>query len=111
MEDPPGGLAVTSASPGRASLATVTLTAVIVALTGSPLVILLSRDGKLPSRRWRPVVAAYLAITVVTVLVITIAVLHVAIGHHVVLQSNGTLASLGSGRTAYAGLIMGAYLL
>jgi len=33
MEDPQGGLAVTSASPGRARLSTVALTAVIVALT------------------------------------------------------------------------------
>ncbi len=160
MEDPQGGLAVTSASPGRASLATVALAAVIVALTvfivlsavlsgtfsavhlwsaagliviivvtavvglvvvrhqpanpigwllageaifmlaniaagayaqlvydqgvhalafaglpalilsqlfnvsltGFPLVILLFPDGRLPSRRWRPVLAAYLAI-------------------------------------------------
>jgi hypothetical protein len=209
MEDPQGGLAVTSASPGRARLSTVTLTAVIaaltvfivlsavlsgtfsavhvwsaagliviivvtavvglvvvrhqpgnpigwllageaifmlaniaagayaqlvydqgvhalafaglpalilsqlfnVSLTGFPLVILLFPDGRLPSRRWRPVLAAYLAITVVTVVIAAVAVLQVAIGHRVVLQPDGNLASLGSGRTAYAGLIMGVYLL
>jgi hypothetical protein len=71
MEDPQGGLAVTSASPGRARLSTVALTAVIAA----------------------------------------VAVLQIAIGHRVVLQADGNLASLGSGRTAYAGLIMGVYLL
>ena len=32
-----------------------------VSLTGFPLVILLFPDGRLPSRRWRPVVVAYLA--------------------------------------------------
>jgi hypothetical protein len=82
-----------------------------VSLTGFPLVILLFPDGRLPSRRWRPVLAAYLAIAAATVVVAAVAVLQVAIGHHVVLQSDGNLASLGSGRTAYAGLIMGVYLL
>ena len=82
-----------------------------VSLTGFPLVILLFPDGRLPSRRWRPVLAAYLAIAVATVVIAAVAVLQVAIGHHVVLQSDGNLASLGSGRTAYAGLIMGVYLL
>jgi hypothetical protein len=82
-----------------------------VSLTGFPLVILLFPDGTVPSRRWRPVVAAYLAITVVTVLAITVAVLQVAIGHHVVLQGNGNLASLGHGRTAWAGPVMAVYLL
>jgi hypothetical protein len=82
-----------------------------VSLTGFPLIILLFPDGRLPSRRWRPVLAAYLAIAVATVVIAAVAVLQVAIGHHVVLQSDGNLASLGSGRTAYAGLIMGVYLL
>ncbi len=82
-----------------------------VSLTGFPLVILLFPDGRLPSRRWRPVVAAYLAIAVITVLAITIAVLQVAIGHHAVLQADGNLASLGQGRTAWAGLVMAVFLL
>ena len=64
--------------------------------------ILLFPDGRLPSRRWRPVLAAYLAIAVATVVATTIAVLQVAVGHRVVLQPDGNLASLGSGRTAYA---------
>jgi len=82
-----------------------------VSLTGFPPVILLFPDGRLPSRRWRPVLAAYLAIAVVTVLVVAIAVLQVAIGHHVVLQADGNLASLGHGRTAWAGLVMAVFLL
>jgi hypothetical protein len=82
-----------------------------VSLTGFPLVILLFPDGRLPSRRWRPVLAAYLAIAVVTVLVVAIAVLQVAIGHHVVLQADGNLASLGHGRTAWAGLVMTVFVL
>jgi hypothetical protein len=45
------------------------------------LVILLFPDGTVPSRRWRPVVAAYLAITVVTVLAIAVAVPQVAVVH------------------------------
>jgi len=82
-----------------------------VSLTGFPLVILLFPDGRLPSRRWRPVVVAYLAIAVVTVLVVAIAVLQVAIGHRVVLQADGNLASLGHGRTAWAGLVPAVFLL
>jgi hypothetical protein len=76
-----------------------------VSLTGFPLVILLFPDGRLPSRRWRPVLVAYLAIAVVTVLGTAVAVLQVAIGHHPVLEANGNLASLAQGRTAWAGLV------
>lgn len=61
-----------------------------VPLTGFPLVILLFPDGRLPSRRWRPVLVAYLAIAVVTVLGTAVAVLQVAIGHHPVLRPTGT---------------------
>jgi hypothetical protein len=82
-----------------------------VSLTGFPLVILLFPDGRLPSRRWRPVVAAYLAIAVVTVLTVSVAVLQVAIGHHVVMQADGNLASLGHGRTAWAGLVAAVFLI
>jgi len=74
-----------------------------VSLTGFPLVILLFPDGRLPSRWWRPVLAAYLALAVVTVLGTAVAVLQVAIGHHPVLEANGNLASLAQGRTAWAG--------
>jgi hypothetical protein len=82
-----------------------------VSLTGFPLVILLFPDGRLPSRRWRPVVAAYLAIAVVTVFTVSVAVLQVAIGHHVVMQADGNLASLGHGRTASAGLVAAVFLI
>jgi hypothetical protein len=51
-----------------------------VSLTGFPLVILLFPDGRLPSWRWRPVVAAYLAIAAATVLAVAIAVLQIAVG-------------------------------
>ena len=82
-----------------------------VSLTGFPLVILLFPDGRLPSRRWRPVLVAYLAIAVVTVLGTAVAVLQVAIGRHPVLEANGNLASLAQGRTAWAGLVQGVFLL
>jgi hypothetical protein len=82
-----------------------------VSLTGFPLVILLFPDGRLPSRRWRPVVAAYLAIAAASVLAVAVAVPQVVIGHHVVLLGNGNLASLGQGRTAWAGLFTAVFLL
>ncbi len=80
-------------------------------LIGFPLVILLFPDGRLPSRRWRPVVWIYLAIAAAAVLATTIAVLGLAIGHHVVLQGNGNLASLGSGSTAWLGPLQAAFFL
>ena len=81
-----------------------------VSLTGFPLVILLFPDGRLPSRWWRLVLAVYLAIAVVTVLGTAVAVLQVAIGHRVVMQADGNLASLGQGRTAWAGLVAAVFL-
>jgi hypothetical protein len=45
------------------------------------------------------------------VLAAVIAVLQVAIGHHPVLEANGNLASLAEGRTAWAGLVQGVFLL
>jgi hypothetical protein len=79
-------------------------------LTGFPLVILLFPDGRLPSRRWRPVVRGYLAIAAVAVLAVG-AVVQVAAGHHVVVQADGNLASLGSGSTAWAVPAQEAFLL
>ena len=82
-----------------------------VSLTGFPLVILLFPDGRLPSRRWRPVVSAYLAIAAAAVVAVTIAVVQVAAGHHVVLQADGNLASLGQGSTAWTGPVLEAFLI
>jgi hypothetical protein len=56
-------------------------------------------------------VAAYLAIAVVTVLMVAVAVLQAAIGHHVVMQADGNLASLGQGRIAWAGLVVAVFLI
>jgi hypothetical protein len=82
-----------------------------VSLAWFPLVVLLFPDGTLPSRRWRPVVSAYLAITAASVVATTIAVVQVGAEHHVVLQSGGNLASLGHGSTAWAVPAQGAFLI
>jgi hypothetical protein len=70
-------------------------------LIGFPLVILLFPDGRLPSRRWRPVVWIYLALTGAVVLAASVAVLTLVAGHHVDLQADGNLASFGRYGTAW----------
>jgi hypothetical protein len=70
-------------------------------LVGFPLVILLFPDGRLPSRRWRWVTWSYLAITGAALLATTVAVLILVAGHHVDLQADGNLASLGHFGTAW----------
>jgi hypothetical protein len=70
-------------------------------LIGFPLVILLFPDGRLPSRRWRPVVGIYLAVTAAAVLATSVAVLILVAGHHVDYQASGNLASLGHFGTAW----------
>jgi hypothetical protein len=70
-------------------------------LIGFPLVILLFPDGRLPSRRWRPVVRIYLAITTAAVAGTSLAVLILVAGHHVDLEASGNLASLGHFGTAW----------
>jgi hypothetical protein len=70
-------------------------------LVGFPLVILLFPDGRLPSRRWRWVTWSYLAITAAALLATTVAVLILVAGHHVDLQADGNLASLGQFGTAW----------
>jgi hypothetical protein len=80
-------------------------------LIGFPLVILLFPDGQLPSRRWRWVVWVYLAIAAAAVLATGIAVLGLAAAHHVALQADGNLASLGQGSTAWVGPVQAAFFI
>ncbi len=80
-------------------------------LLGFPLVILLFPDGRLPSRRWRWVLWIYLAISGAAVLATSIGVLEVATGHHVVLQADGNLTSLGRGSTAWVVPLQAAFFL
>jgi hypothetical protein len=80
-------------------------------LTGFPLVILLFPDGRLPSRRWRWAARIYLAITVGALLATSVAVLMVAASHHVDLQANGNLTSLGRGDTAWVVPLQGVFLI
>jgi hypothetical protein len=81
------------------------------ALIGFPLVVLLFPDGRLPSRRWRPVVAAYLAVTGAAVLATAAATVGIALGGHADLQASGNLANLGQGSTAWLGPVMAAFFL
>jgi hypothetical protein len=80
-------------------------------LAGFPLVILLFPDGQLPSRRWWWVVWIYLVIAAAAVLATSIAVVGLVIDHHVVLEANGNLASLGRGSTAWVGPVLAAFLI
>jgi hypothetical protein len=80
-------------------------------LIGFPLVILLFPDGRLPSRRWRPVVGIYLAISSAAVLATSVAVLILVAGHHVDYQAGGNLASLGHFGTAWVTQVQAAFLI
>ncbi|HEV3290825.1 MAG TPA: hypothetical protein VG123_17720 [Streptosporangiaceae bacterium] len=81
------------------------------ALIGFPLVILLFPDGRLPSRRWRWLVGAYLAGTGAAVLATVVATVGIALGHHVDLQQSGNLANLGRGSTAWLGPVQAAFFI
>jgi hypothetical protein len=70
-------------------------------LAGFPLVILLFPDGRLPSARWRWAVRAYVSVSAISILATGIAVLSLVAGHHVVLDGDGNLKSLGQGSTAW----------
>jgi hypothetical protein len=80
-------------------------------LVGFPLVVLLFPDGRLPSRRWRWAVSAYLAVAAAAVLGISGAVLVLAAGHHVVVDAAGNLVSLGRGSTAWVQPLQAAFFL
>jgi hypothetical protein len=70
-------------------------------LTGFPLLILLFPDGRLPSRRWRWALGAYLAIAAAAMLATAGGVVSLVITHRVDLQANGNLANLGRGGLAW----------
>ncbi len=83
--------------------------AVLLAMTWTilfltlPLVILLFPDGKLPSRRWRWVLWAYLAAVLCLVVSIYVAVVSTIVAHDVRIDASGGLTALDSplGRTAW----------
>jgi hypothetical protein len=70
-------------------------------LAGFPVVILLFPDGRLPSRRWRWALGAYLAVVAAAALATVIATAVIAAQHHAVLNGIGNLTSLGRGSTAW----------
>jgi hypothetical protein len=70
-------------------------------LTGFPLLILLFPDGRLPSRRWRWALGAYLAIATTAMLATAGGVVSLVITHRVDLQASGNLANLGRGSLAW----------
>jgi hypothetical protein len=80
-------------------------------LVGFPLVVLLFPDGRLPSRRWRWAVSAYLAIGAAAVLGISGAVLVLVAGHHVVVDADANLVSLGRGSTAWVKPLQAAFFI
>jgi hypothetical protein len=70
-------------------------------LTGFPLLILLFPDGRLPSRRWRWALGAYLAIAAAAVLATAGGVVSLVLTHRVDLQASGDLGNLGRGGLAW----------
>jgi hypothetical protein len=71
-------------------------------LIGFPVVILLFPDGRLPSRAWRWVLAAYLALSGVAILGTAIATLSLTVGRHVyVSPATSSPPTLGHGSTAW----------
>ena len=71
-------------------------------LIGFPLVILLFPDGRLPSRRWRWAMWAYLASTATVVLVTVIASVGIAMGQHVAIDGKRESRLPGPGRHGLA---------
>ncbi len=70
-------------------------------LAGFPLLILLFPGGRLPSRRWRWALWAYLAIAGAAMLATAGGVVRLTITHRVDLQANGNLPNLGRGSLAW----------
>ena len=79
-------------------------------LAGFPLLILLFPDGRLPSRRWRWALWAYLAIAGAAMLATTGGVVRLTITHRVDLQANGNLPNLGRGSLAWLTPVQFAFL-
>ena len=70
-------------------------------LAGFPLLILLFPGGRLPSRRWRWALWAYLAIAGAAMLATAGGVVRLTITHRVDLQADGNLPNLGRGSLAW----------
>ena len=70
-------------------------------LAGFPVVILLFPDGRLPSRRWRWALAAYLAMVGAAVVATAVATGIIAVEGRAVLNGIGNLVGLGRGSTAW----------
>jgi hypothetical protein len=70
-------------------------------LAGFPLLILLFPGGRLPSRRWRWALWAYLTITGAAMLATAGGVVRLTITHRVDLQADGNLPNLGRGSLAW----------
>jgi hypothetical protein len=77
-----------------------------------PLVVLLFPDGRLPSRRWRWVVGAYLAVSAAGLLSVCTVSIGLIARHHIRVLSDGELAPLSnpSGSTAWLGVLLLVFL-
>ena len=79
-------------------------------LAGFPLLILLFPGGRLPSRRWRWALWAYLALAGAAMLATAGGVVRLTITHRVDLQADGNLPNLGRGSLAWLMPVQFAFL-